>query len=360
MKKSVSISAPRGRAMDEDATSGTDQHQQHNHRQPSSSRRMMSTSKSLHDMKSIRTTMNESDSVATSSSDDGSGERPTRRSRSPLSSSSESSTPRMPKSKSMMQMGPGRINNNNNNNNGNNSRGGETPPSPSFSPSRFDEEAVRQRATFLKAVRAGRTKKVTEMLAKDFAHSSTKGKGEETIEKVIRNGGRFATLATVSDTGTTPLHVACAAGHAEIAIRLLAHGADPLARDAEAGATPIMVAARRRDMLDVLRTMLSRAESDEAAANKADRAGNTAMHHACARGNIEQAAALVAAGADLDVANQDGDTPLHLATRQQKSKMVMWLLSKGADRDAINKAGIRAPLLAKKGKVKQAFVAFSS
>ena len=90
----------------------------------------------------------------------------------------------------------------------------------------------------------------------------------------------------------TPLHSAVAANHLAIARALLAHGADPNARQAERGGTP--------------------------------------LHEAAAIGSIELARLLVEYHADLNVRTEDGKTPLAFALARNQTEMAAWLNQHGA------------------------------
>lgn len=224
--------------------------------------------------------------------------------------------------------------------------------SPPMKP--FDKEELAKEQEFIKAVRAGKAKKVFDMLNKDFAHSATKGHGEAPVAGVLKTGGSYEHLANCTDKqGESPLAIAARAGHVDIGIRLLAHGADA-SRPGPHGITPVMLAAQRRDTLELLRAMF-RTQQDP---DLSDAAGMTAMHHAAEKGNVDVLLFLVNEGAALNPENLQGNTPLHLATKNQKSKAVTALLSKGADPSRENRAGIVPTALAKKQKVKTAYHSF--
>ena len=65
--------------------------------------------------------------------------------------------------------------------------------------------------------------------------------------------------------------------------------------------------------------------------NLKDRLGNTALHAATERNQIEMAELLIDVGADLDSENRNGMTPLMIAARQGNAVLVKALLAKGAN-----------------------------
>ena len=69
--------------------------------------------------------------------------------------------------------------------------------------------------------------------------------------------------------------------------------------------------------------------------NRPNWIGRTFLHVAAEKGAVEAAAALLAAGADLEAVElEHGGTPLAAAARAEEAEMVAFLLEKGADADA--------------------------
>jgi len=64
--------------------------------------------------------------------------------------------------------------------------------------------------------------------------------------------------------------------------------------------------------------------------NQTGNYGNTPLHVASTRGNIEEVDALVAGSSNLDSKGEDGMTPLHRATQQGHVAVVKRLLQAGA------------------------------
>jgi ankyrin repeat protein len=207
-------------------------------------------------------------------------------------------------------------------------------------------------------------------------------------------GGRSGRIALDPD-GKTPLHWAVADSDLELLRLLVAHGADPNARD-HRGNTPLLGAAAERTAM--LTTELEAAFLDffwDAAAlllsagadpNLVDENGRTLLHnvmriggrdptflhHAVRLRAVEVIERLLEAGADpnavdssgvtpmhgaalwpapngmqkllehggkIDLQDQLGNTPLHVAARAGKKEVVRFLLSRGAAVNARNQRG---------------------
>jgi ankyrin repeat protein len=88
------------------------------------------------------------------------------------------------------------------------------------------------------------------------------------------------------------LHDAALGGHRDLVALLLDHGADPEAREAESGSTPLYVAASM-GRLEVVELLLARG----AVVNAANKSGATPLHAAMANGFGQVAAVLRAHGA---------------------------------------------------------------
>ena len=207
-------------------------------------------------------------------------------------------------------------------------------------------------------------------------------KGHEPIERLLREAGARSDAWTAALEGdesairemlrrdpnlvaargpnqATPLHFAGSLGVAEL---LVAHGADPAARDKH-GSTPVRTAAySRRAPREVGRYLRSLVDEDDvflscalddrgavAAAIQADRGlldvrdehlnaasarGATLLHLAASLSNLEMAAMLLDRGADPNVRAAEGETPLHYAARFGDRGMAELLIARGADRAA--------------------------
>ena len=78
-------------------------------------------------------------------------------------------------------------------------------------------------------------------------------------------------------------------------------------------------------------------------AQRLDRGGRSALHYAALDGDIDQVVALIAGGADVDLADRAGFTPLHFAAQVGHAAMADKLIAAGASIDVRNQSG-NAPL----------------
>ena len=84
----------------------------------------------------------------------------------------------------------------------------------------------------------------------------------------------------------------------------------------------------------------NRAKDKEQAVQQAtEQTGNTPLHDAVLKGNLDEAAKLLDDGADVNAANDQGNTPLHFAALSGSADAVTLLVDKGADEAAANQDG---------------------
>ena len=67
--------------------------------------------------------------------------------------------------------------------------------------------------------------------------------------------------------------------------------------------------------------------------------GNTPLHIACVRGNLDEVETLLNAGAEVNTYGELGNTPLHEAVVQSHKEVVKRLLLSGADPNLANENG---------------------
>ena len=149
-----------------------------------------------------------------------------------------------------------------------------------------------------------------------------------------KNGSSWYSLERVfPGAGSTPLHVAAAEGHSEIARSLMARGADVNAKNAD-GETALHLAAEQghEDVVDAL--IGARAKLDAK-----DEARSTPLHLAAKHGHEAVVDALVGARAKLDAKDEARSTPLHLAAGGGHAKVVNRLLASGAELEPRTKRG---------------------
>uniref|UniRef100_A0A4W5NR94 Ankyrin 1 n=1 Tax=Hucho hucho TaxID=62062 RepID=A0A4W5NR94_9TELE len=130
----------------------------------------------------------------------------------------------------------------------------------------------------------------------------------------------------------TPLHMACRAGHYEVAEFLLTNAA-PV--DAKNGLTSLHVAVHHNN-LDVVNLLVSKGGSPHSAA----RNGYTPLHIASKQNQVEVANSLLQYGASANAESLQGVTPLHLAAQEGRPDMVALLISKQANVNLGNKSGL--------------------
>ncbi|MBR7109258.1 MAG: ankyrin repeat domain-containing protein [Akkermansia sp.] len=141
----------------------------------------------------------------------------------------------------------------------------------------------------------------------------------ETVKDMVEDGVDID--AKEVKLGGTSLHEASAAGHAEVVLYLLEHGADPTVRDKK-GETPLFRAVRNghNEVVKVYAEKLGRKMQTEADPQKTDvhcnPAGSTLLLPAAWGGHAEVVQTLLAAGVDPNKADANGNTALLFAVRQ--------------------------------------------
>ncbi len=122
--------------------------------------------------------------------------------------------------------------------------------------------------------------------------------------------------------GATPLHDAAWEGHADVAVVLIAHGADVNARRSYDGITPLHFAQTAAVAILLLK--------HGAVVDVEYSPGGTPLNCASARGNADVVRVLLNAGAQVRVISPLGDTPLHGAAKDGHADVVQQLLTAGA------------------------------
>jgi ankyrin repeat protein len=138
-------------------------------------------------------------------------------------------------------------------------------------------------------------------------YAATRG-DSKTVAVLLSHGAKVNARA---ENGWTAVTLASAKGYELIVKQLLAAGADANVADIY-GWTPLMRAVEG-DRLGVVRVLL---EDKSVRVNARDDQGETALHHAAARGAFEIARMLIVHHADVQARDAAGRTPAMLATAE--------------------------------------------
>jgi ankyrin len=128
--------------------------------------------------------------------------------------------------------------------------------------------------------------------------------------------------------GVTPLHLAAFEGRADVVELLVAAGADVNAPDND-GDRPIHYAARRGHNAVVAMLEAKGAVSD-ATVESLLKIGATPLHQAAAMGDLKQARALLAQGANVNAKDRLDARPLYYAAEKGRKDVIELLLAHGA------------------------------
>ena len=138
-----------------------------------------------------------------------------------------------------------------------------------------------------------------------------------------------------SDPSLGPAVVFAAQDGSPAALRalMLSPALDLEARNA-AGETALMHASARGDLDLVKRLVARRAQVNQP--------GWTALHYAAGNGHLAVVEFLLEEGAYIDAQSPNGTTPMMLAARQERATVAKYLVEQGADPTLRNQAGLDA------------------
>ena len=131
--------------------------------------------------------------------------------------------------------------------------------------------------------------------------------------------------------GNTTLHHACWSEQCEVVKILLEKDPDSANRLNDEGESPLILAARRSNLVIVQLLLDNGARPD-----CGDADGIVPLHIAAEKGELFLGKALLAAGADLNRKASDGRTPLIFAARSGRNDFTAMLIEAGADVNSVD------------------------
>ncbi|XP_052350689.1 B-cell lymphoma 3 protein homolog isoform X3 [Oncorhynchus keta] len=138
--------------------------------------------------------------------------------------------------------------------------------------------------------------------------------GQQACLSVVLSHPSILTCLEVRNyEGLTPLHLAVQGGHKELVRMLLDAGADINAmQDIKSGHSPLIHAVENHNM-DMVHFLIE----NDCNVNGQSYSGNTALHSACGRGQVDTARLLLKNRADSSVKNYHNDTPAMVAKNKK-------------------------------------------
>lgn len=225
-----------------------------------------------------------------------------------------------------------------------------------------DEVAINQpdkarHTPMIKAARYGAVEVMMALADKGSNLEATDGMGRTPISYAAQSGSLDAVLTLldlganvnhVDQTGNTPLGWAAGFGTVGMCEAMIEAGAKVNAGEGTLlGFTPLIWASMASTDVDKVKLLIEN-KADLEARDTMEQA--TVVMHAIRTNMLENAKALIEAGAKLDVTDARGRTPLHIAAGNgaPDAKMIEFLLSKGLDPAATTRNGETAVDLAMK------------
>ncbi|XP_041649618.1 B-cell lymphoma 3 protein homolog [Cheilinus undulatus] len=137
------------------------------------------------------------------------------------------------------------------------------------------------------------------------------------LSVVLSSSLSSACLEIRNFEGLSPLHLAVLRGRKDLAGMLLDAGADINAMDIKSGQSPVMHAVESNNA-DMVHFLIERGCD----VNSQSYSGNTALHSACGRGQVDTVRLLLKSGADSSLKNYHNDTPVMVAKNKKISDVL--------------------------------------
>ena len=213
----------------------------------------------------------------------------------------------------------------------------------------YGRPAQESKATTVPQIQAQKLQQVQEAKAEESEISIHRAAWEGNIKAIEQHWAAGKDVNAKDDLyGDTPLLGAAGFGQKEVAVLLIAKGADANAK-AKEGWTPLHYATGGNDK-EIVELLIAKG-ADLNAKNANDRI--TPLHWAAWRGHKEVAELLITKGADVNTKNKNGGTPLHNAIWKGHKEIVELLIAKGADLNATDVDGETPLNWAEEGKHKE-------
>lgn len=143
------------------------------------------------------------------------------------------------------------------------------------------------------------------------------------LSALLSHGSSLSCLDVTHFEGLSALHMAVQAGHKDLVRMLLDAGADINSKDIKSGQSPLMYAVESNNV-DMVHFLLESGSH----INDQSTSGNTALHGACGRGQVDTVWLLMKSGADSGIKNNHNDTAVMVAKNKKIADVVRGKSSK--------------------------------
>ncbi|XP_024002726.1 B-cell lymphoma 3 protein homolog isoform X1 [Salvelinus sp. IW2-2015] len=161
-------------------------------------------------------------------------------------------------------------------------------------------------------LRAGADPRALDRNGQTTVHLCCEHGQQACLSVVLSHPSILTCLEVRNYEGLTPLHLAVQGGHKELVRMLLDAGADINAMDIKSGHSPLIHAVENNNM-DMVHFLIE----NDCNVNGQSYSGNTALHCACGRGQVDTARLLLKNRADSSVKNYHNDTPAMVAKNKK-------------------------------------------